>query len=304
MTETRPGQPPALGYRSGRACHNEPVAGGLTSTQTHQDRRPAAELGRHVACVSVQQVFPDSAPYTYRPVPNGSAELRCVVGAMPQVVGPQSGPLEHTLAPGTTVVGLRFNPGAAPSVLGVAASELVDLSVGADELWGRLAVSLGEEVAAAASPWDAAAKLEAVIVARLADAPEPDPIAMEAVRRLLPGRTRDVTSLPSELYISESQLRRRLKEATGFAPKVLHRMLRFQGFLALAQGYARPSRELARLAADAGYADQSHLTRESARLADLSPQTLLRSSERYCGPTHDHTASYGPLLPPRALARG
>ena len=81
-------------------------------------------------------------------------------------------------------------------------------------------------------------------------------------------------------------------------------MLRFQGFLALAQEYEHPSRELARLAADAGYADQSHLTRESARLADLSPQTLLRNSERYCGPTHDHTASYGPLLPPRAPACG
>jgi AraC-like DNA-binding protein len=267
--------------------------------QSHRDRRPVAELARYVACVSVQQVLPGSEPYTYRPVPNGSAELRCEVGAMPQVFGPQSGPIEHTLAPGATVVGVRFNPGAAPSVLGVPASELVDLSVGADELWGRSALALGEALAAAASPGEAAAKLEAAIMARLADAAEPDPITMEAARRLLPGRTRDVTSLPSELYISESQLRRRLREATGFAPKLLHRMLRFQGFLALAQGYEHPSRELARLAADAGYADQSHLTRESAKLAGLSPRTLLRNTERYCGPTHDHAASYVPLLPAR-----
>jgi AraC-like DNA-binding protein len=276
------------------------VADGLTSTQTHRDRRPAAELARHVACVSVQQVFPGSEPYTYRPVPNGSAELLCEVGAMPQVVGPQSGPLQHTLTPGTTVVGVRFNPGAAPSVLGVPASEVVDLSVGADELWGRSAVALGEAVAAAASPWEAAAKLEAVVVARLADAAEPDPIAMEAVRLLLPGRTRDVTSLPSELYISESQLRRRLQETTGFAPKVLHRMLRFQGFLALAGQREHPSAELALLAAEAGYADQSHLTRESMRLSGLSPRALLLESEVNCGPSHDHAASYGPLLRSRA----
>lgn len=280
------------------------VADGLTSTQTHQDRPPAAELRRHVVCVSVQQVFSGSEPYTYRPVPNGSAELRCAVGAMPQVVGPQSEALEHTLAPGTTVVGVRFSPGAASSVLGVPAAEVVDLSVDAEDLWGRSAVEVGEAVAAAASPWEAAAKLEAFVQARLADAAEPDPVTMEAVRLLLPGRTREVTSLPARLYISESQLRRRLQEATGFAPKVLHRMLRFQGFLALAQGYERPSDELARLAADAGYADQSHLTRESARLAGLSPQTLLRNSERYCGPTHDHAASYGPLLPLQAPARG
>jgi AraC-like DNA-binding protein len=74
--------------------------------------------------------------------------------------------------------------------------------------------------------------------------------------------------------------------------------------LALAQRYEHPSRELARLAADAGYADQSHLTRESAKLAGLSPRTLLRNTERHCGPTHDHAAYYGPLLPARRLPRG
>jgi AraC-like DNA-binding protein len=280
------------------------VADGLRGTQTYQDRRPAAELAHHVACVFAQHVSPGAEPYTHRPVPSGSAEILCAVGSMPQVVGPQSGPLERTVAPGTTAVGVRLKPGAAPSVLGVPASEVVDLSVGADELWGRSAVALGEAVAAAASPWEAAAKLEAVVMARLADAAQPDPVAMEAVRLLLPGRTADVTSIPSKLSISESQLRRRLQEATGFAPKVLQRMLRFQGFLALAQGYEQPSRELARLAVEAGYADQSHLTRESARLADRSPLTLLRNSERYCGPTHNHTAYYVPLLPPGALARG
>jgi hypothetical protein len=105
----------------------------VVSTQSYRERRPASELGR---C---------------------SAELFCEVGAM-QVVGPQTGPLEHTLTPGTTVVGVRFNPGAAPSVLGLPASEVVDLSVGADELWGRSAVALGEAVAAATSPWEATRK--------------------------------------------------------------------------------------------------------------------------------------------------
>jgi hypothetical protein len=52
------------------------------------------------------------------------------------------------------------------------------------------------------------------------------------------------------------------------------------------------------------HADQSPLTRESARLAGLSPRTLLRNTERYCGPTHDHRASYLPLLRSRRLARG
>jgi hypothetical protein len=145
--------------------------------EMYRERRPVAELGGLVACVSVQQVFPGSEPYTHRPVPNGSAELLCEVGAVPRVVGPQTGPVEYTLAPGAARVGVQFTPGAAPSVLGVPASELVDLSVGADDLWGRSAVAFGEGVAAAASPREAAAKLEAAVAGRLADAPEPDPIA-------------------------------------------------------------------------------------------------------------------------------
>ena len=80
------------------------MADHLTGTQTYRERRPAAELGRHATCVFVQQVFPGSEPYTHRPVPNGSAELRCEVGGMPHVVGPQTGPLEYTLAPGAILV--------------------------------------------------------------------------------------------------------------------------------------------------------------------------------------------------------
>jgi hypothetical protein len=48
-------------------------------------------------------------------------------------------------------------------------------------------------------------------------------------------------------------------------------VLRLQRFLAL----AGRGGDLARLAADAGYADQPHLTRDCARLAGLPAVTLL-----------------------------
>ncbi len=77
--------------------------------------------------------------------------------------------------------------------------------------------------------------LQRHIVGRLGDAPGPDPLVSEAVRRLMPWRTDDVGSLTSSLHISDRQLRRRCQAAVGLAPKALHRMLRFQGFLALTQ---------------------------------------------------------------------
>jgi AraC-like DNA-binding protein len=264
--------------------------------QTYRERRPVPELAGRLSCVWVQEVPLGAAPYAHRTVPNGGVELSCRVGSLPQLVGPQTGPTLEVLAPGTTVVGVRFRPGAAPSVLDMPATELVDLAIGADELWGAAAFALGERIAAAPSPQEAAATLEREILARSIEAEQPDPIAAEAVRHLLPWQVSEVTSLTSQLYISERQLRRRCLAAIGLAPKALHRMLRFQGFLALAGQREHPSAELALLAAEAGYADQSHLTRESMRLAGLSPKALLHESELNCGPAHDHTASYGPLL--------
>jgi AraC-like DNA-binding protein len=280
----------------------DPVQSGHDHGQTYRERPALSPLGEYVTCVWVQLVTPGSEPYTHHTVPNGSAELVCPIGSLPRLVGPQTGPTTETLAPGTTVVGVRFRPAAAPSVLGLPASELVDLSVGWEELADGSAAALGEQVAAAGSAAEAAAVLERTVLTRLRDAPEPDPIAREAVARLLPWRADDIASLPGSLYTSERTLRRRFEAAIGFSPKVLHRMLRFQGFLALAQGREKPSTELARLAAEAGYADQSHLTREALRLAGRSPRTLLREAEEYCAGHHDHTPSYGPLLVGRDAA--
>jgi AraC-like DNA-binding protein len=249
-----------------------------------------------VASVWIQAVANGSEPHRHRTIPHGSVELQCEIGGLPVLVGPQTVPRLGTLAPGTTVVGIRFRLGAAAAVLGVPASELVDLTVGAEELWGSAAERIGELVASAATPAEAASALEAAALA-LAVEDEPDPVVAGAAALLLPGRTADVASLPSALYISERTLRRRVQAAIGLPPKVVHRMLRFQGFLALAHGRGGDPAELVRLAAEAGYADQSHLTRESLRLAGLPPGALMQESLENCRRAgHDHAVSYAPLL--------
>jgi AraC-like DNA-binding protein len=266
--------------------------------QTYTERPPVRALAGLVSSVWIQQVAPDAQPYTHRNIPNGGVELLCRVGGVPRAVGPLTGPFVEVLEPGATVVGVRFHPGAAPSVLGLPASALVDLTLEMDELWGRSGVALGELVDAAPSPEAALAVLQGRLVGRLADAAAPDPLVSEAVRQLR-WRTEDVGSLTSSLYISERQLRRRCHDAIGLAPKALHRLLRFQGFLALVQGQHGTGRELAALAAEAGYADQPHLTRECLRLAGISPRAFLREIDENCG-SHDHAPSHAPLLRWRA----
>jgi len=277
--------------------------------QTYVERPPIAALTGVVSSVWIQQVAPGAPPYVQRNIPSGAVELVCRVGAEPRIVGPLTGALVEVLEPGTTVVGLRFAPGAAARVLGLPASELVDLAVDAHDIWGaapsRARFALADLADPEASPERLLARVQLLVAARLADARAPDPLVAEAVR-LLRWSTDDVASLTSSLHISARQLRRRFQTATGLAPKPLHRVLRFQRFHSLAQhaiasGAPPASDGLARLAAEAGYADQPHLTRECVRLTGASPGALLGEAHEHCGCGHDHAASFMPVLRARAL---
>lgn len=97
--------------------------------QTYKERSPTAP---QVASVWIQGVANGSEPHRHRTIPHGSVELQCVIGGRPRIVGPQTVPRLETLAPGTTVVGVRFRLGAAHAVLGIPASELVDVTLAAE----------------------------------------------------------------------------------------------------------------------------------------------------------------------------
>jgi AraC-like DNA-binding protein len=270
----------------------------VAPAQTYVERLPYPPLADVVRTVWVQQVGPE--PYLQRNLPTGGVELHCPVGSVPRVVGPLTGPSVEWLAPEETVVGVRFQPGVAGTVLGMPARELVDRTVGLDELWGRAALALGEHVAGAPSPEAALDGVQHELAGRRVDATPPDPLVAEVVQQLMPWRSERIGSLGARVGISESQLRRRCLSAVGMGPKSLQRILRFQGFLARAQARnADPTAPadggLAALAAASGYADHAHLSRECMRLSGVSPRTYVgEGTQCECG--HDHSASFLPLL--------
>jgi len=134
--------------------------------------------------------------------------------------------------------------------------------------------------------------LTEAVAARLARLPAPDPIVRAAVHEVARPRSR-VGELGGRLGISERQLRRRFEHAVGYPPKTLARVLRLQRFLGLAE---RDGADLARLAADAGYADQPHLTRDCAELAGLPAAALLASG---AGPAGERVTPS--LTPPSSV---
>jgi AraC-like DNA-binding protein len=271
---------------------NESAILGPVISHHVSERLPSPGLARHVSCVWTHEVATGSDAFLHRKSPTGSTELVCARGAAPRILGPRTGLDAQWLTPGTSVFGIRLRPEAAASLLGMPASELCDLDVDASEILGRGLEEAVEARGARAALLDAVARL-----------PEPDRVAGEAVRRIAGGRVAGMRALAGELFISERQLRRRFEAATGLAPKTLHRILRYQRFLALAWAAERPAEQLARLAIEAGYADQSHLTREAARLQGGSPRALLLESAQRCNCGHDHSASYAPLISAVATGR-
>jgi AraC-like DNA-binding protein len=180
------------------------------------------------------------------------------------VAGPATGPAVGGPV-GASVFGVRFRLGVAGSALGLPASELLDAAVPLDGVWGA---GVEERVALGGLP----ALLDEVR-ARLAPV---DPLARAAALAMArPGARVDAI----DLGVSERQLRRRFVDAVGYPPKTLARVLRFQRFLSLSSGGG----DLARLALDAGYADQAHLTREARRLSGRTPAELLASGAAPAG---------------------
>ena len=277
----------------------------MDQAQTYVERVPLPALAGRVRTVWVQRTGPQ--PYVQRNLPTGGVELQCLIGAVPRLVGPLTAAASAQVLPtDCAVVGVRFWPGEASPLLGVPADELVDLTVRLDDVWGGAAVRLGEALAAAPGPDAALELLQRYLAERQARTEHPDPLVAEAVRRLMPWRPIEIGVLASQMAISTSQLRRRFLAVVGVGPKTLQRTLRFQGYLALAQAAAtqggpRDGR-LADLAAEAGYADHAHLSRECLRLTGVTPRELLGGSAERCGCGHDHAASFLPFLAGRARA--
>jgi len=244
------------------------------SSSIYRERAPRPELRDHLASAWSLTVAIGRNGVV---IPDGCMDIVWREGLGLVCAGPDTGPVRVSRPPGSTVVGIRFRPGAGPAMLGQPASELRDLRVPLAELWGAEVGRLEERLADAASTTARQDLLQDDLARRLEIAPAPDPVVGGAVALLRANGLRRVNGLGDAIGISERQLRRRFHSAVGYGPKTLTRVLRLQRMLALASRPESKHDPLARLALDAGYSDQTHMTAECTRLAGEPPARLLAS---------------------------
>lgn len=233
---------------------------------------PSPAARRHLACVWTAGFGDGGEPHTDRIIPDGCIDVVWTGGRL-TVAGPDTRWTSVSAGAGATFAGIRFKPGAAPAILGVPASAIVDARADGADVLGTRALLLCERLAATASSVEAAREIESAVIAWLPASAPSNRLVEGAVAALrVGGGATPVARLAKALGASERQLNRGCVAAIGYGPKLLHRVLRLRRFLELAAAPSAPP--LSALAFDAGYADQAHMTRDCRELTGLSPARL------------------------------
>ncbi|HEX3873364.1 MAG TPA: DUF6597 domain-containing transcriptional factor [Solirubrobacteraceae bacterium] len=232
---------------------------------SYVEHPPPPALAPWLACMW-ERAAADGPPV--RVLPDGCIDLVWIEGFGTQIVGPNTTAFVVELRPGTRVAGARLRPGAAPSLLGVAAESVLDARVPVHAVWSDAGARLAASLDAGLDP---TGRLRGWLVERAPHVDRPDPLVRDAIARLdRPGVV--IGRVADDLGLSERQLRRRVSSAVGYGPKRLARVLRLQR--ALEAG--RTGADLAGAALDAGYADQAHFANDCRVLAGVSPSAILR----------------------------
>jgi AraC-like DNA-binding protein len=215
---------------------------------------------------------------TLRILPDGCVDL-VWDGRGLTVVATAGEPLRWWLPATARTTGARLRCGGAGTVLGQRMSELPPGATPLAQLWGEPARRAEELLASDPSPTAQRRVLESLVAGRLRAGFEPSRLALEAVRELGSSGAR-IAHLADRVGTSERSLRRWLRDEVGYGPKQMHRIIRFHRFLRRVPRLALGRTSLADVAAELGYADQSHLGRECRRFAGSAPGAVIRSWAR------------------------
>jgi AraC-like DNA-binding protein len=167
---------------------------------------------------------------------------------------------------------VRLSPVVAHAVLG-ATSEFSGAVVALDDLWGREAARLQERLREARS-WETRFAIATAAMARRADTGRTvDPEVKFCWHQMMAGRGQvRVERLATEVGWSRKRLWSRFRSQLGLTPKRAAQLIRFDAAAhRLAAGHS-----VAAVAAASGYADQSHLHRETLAFAGTTPAALAR----------------------------
>ncbi|WP_433059146.1 helix-turn-helix domain-containing protein [Dactylosporangium sp. CS-033363] len=243
------------------------LAGSWSSFQSHGFLPPSPALGHLVARYWWARWDLTGQPaYEQLIIPYPNVHLTFSALSGPMVRGVNRGRVRRVLSGRDAVLGVAFRPGVFRRYLGAAMDTVTDRSLPASAIFPDLA------------PYRVDA-LEPLLLAETVDAylsshlPPPDAVSdevagwVEAIAES--SDLRRVDQLTARFGVRERQLQRLFAEYVGVSPKWVLRRFRLHEVTGRME--ARTPIDWAALAADLGYADQSHLTRDFTNMFGEPP---------------------------------
>ena len=174
-------------------------------------------------------------------------------------------------------IGTKFRPGALAALTSQPGRALLDRSLPLPAVFGRRGIALERHLAAAAGSVDAhiAAVEQLIRDVRPADAARYELLRTIVADMLVADRSLGVAEFARRHAISLSTLQRLFRDYIGVTPKWL--LKRYRVHEAAEQLATGEAADLARLAADLGYFDQSHFIRDFRAQVGCSPGAYARA---------------------------
>jgi AraC-like DNA-binding protein len=166
---------------------------------------------------------------------------------------------------------VRLPPVVAHATLGAPPADLSHTVVTLEDVWGRDATRIRERLHEAPSWEDRFAIADAMLLRRYEAGPSVDPEVARAWERIVDSRGRvRVDELVVDTGWSRTRLWSRFRSQIGLSPKRAARLVRFDH----AAHDLAAGRPAAQVAAEGGYADQSHLHRDVLSFTGATPTAL------------------------------
>jgi AraC-like DNA-binding protein len=165
---------------------------------------------------------------------------------------------------------VRLSPLSGYMLLGVPLNELRGRIVDLHDVLGADGRRLAERLREARTWRERFALLDRLLLDRIDGGPRPSPEVVQVLRRLVAtGGGVHIGRLAGEVGWSHKHLITRFTQQVGLSPKAAARLVRFDRVLRRLDQPGAPGWE--RIAAEAGYADQSHLVREFRTFTGVTP---------------------------------
>jgi AraC-like DNA-binding protein len=193
-----------------------------------------------------------------------------------------NGPHDHfTTVAGTcapSYLEMWLAPLGAYRILGVPLDKLPGQPVDLVDVLGSDGRRLGEQARDVPTWKERFALVDSFLLERMDQGPRPSPEVSHALTALMESRGQQpIGQLAAETGWSHKHLITLFRRQVGVTPKMAARLIRFE---TVRRRLATGSLGWARIAADAGYADQSHLVREFRQFTGLTPTAFAEGSQQ------------------------